>query len=227
MKTFNQFLLEDPYQHDLQARMWGFIKPSGKVIDGNVIKNKHGHRVDSHGLLSREAMKLSYPDEIANPARSKIAVEKFELDHVRFAILRNGASLYSIDVGSLSPSSWMRHFKTIKKFIDTNPMVNGEVTLDLAINGKSASERNQYYANRWPTDKQASAAISAAIRTKSLDGWHLDKDFSMAGSLEKLFDPNISDDDDDDDEPDEEWFRTTLGYSSSEIIKLRAIGTIK
>ena len=93
---------------------------------------------------------------------------------IRFAILRDGSSLYTIMVPSQKelPS----RLKTLAKFLETNRHLDGEVSLDIYedkdgnVGSKTVSTvwHHGLASTRWPDLKTAQNALRAAISTGQL-----------------------------------------------------------
>lgn len=105
------------YAHDTKARVWGWISPDGKVYDGN--KTKATVRVTTRATH----------DDLARALFEKSAAQLFDSGWVRFAVLRDGSSLFT--VSGLTEAAGMKAIKNTIHYLKTAPEIDGEVQLDL------------------------------------------------------------------------------------------------
>jgi hypothetical protein len=164
MLTFAQYLCEHPYIHDSQARQWGYFN-GRRVVDGNKVDFKTFGQSGGNGTHGA----LSYETKLGSGMEGAMIK-----GWIRFAILRDGSSLYTIMVPSQKelPS----RLKTLAKFLETNRHLDGEVSLDIYedkdgnVGSKTVSTvwHHGLASTRWPDLKTAQNALRAAISTGQL-----------------------------------------------------------
>jgi len=145
------------YAHDNQARQWGWITPTGKIIDGNTAKVVIQGRATHRDLIGK-----------VEGIHSDTAFDK---GYVRFAVLRDGSSLFTIS--GLTEALTLKALKNAAHFIHTSPVVpvvSGEVQFDLFLDWATPiqaytatfdQEEHAYTVlslmasgKRWPTGKE-------------------------------------------------------------------------
>jgi hypothetical protein len=142
------------YAHDTQAREWGWIKPDGSILSGLTATIHPTRPRNTHEDLA-QSVKLT-------------SAAAFDKGWVRFAVLRDGSSLFTIS--GLTEALTLKALKNVAHFIHTSPVVAGEVQFDLFMDwapGEQAytatfnSEEHAYTVlslmasgKRWPTGKE-------------------------------------------------------------------------
>lgn len=150
--------VESKYYHDSLSPQWGYITPSGKILDGT--KEDVGYQA-AHGDLSKKLRLGDIEDACAR-------------GYIRFAVLRDGSALFSFTVPDRGKSSLKQEvnhtmeqrLKLVKRYLESSEFVHRTVTLDIDYDGFESN----IVAAAWDGPKQAIRAINTALADKSLQG---------------------------------------------------------
>lgn len=147
MKTFKQFQ-EDEYVHDSSSPEWGFLHPNGTIVNGLEMDGT------SHPETALIYLNKWDPDGEVDPdiAMDEAFDELMRKGYVRFAVARNGESLYEFDV-----KRWKSCCKLIQHYLTYSHYTYGEVFLDIANNNDTVATQ------KWPNPKKAIAALRVAL----------------------------------------------------------------